>query len=65
MGFASGRVAKIGVVGKNGALEYSVPVRNGVYVAAGARSHATGDAKIVALDASGWVVYGKCLPGGC
>ena len=65
MGFASGRVAKVGVVAKNGALEYSVPVRNGVYVAAGARSHTAGDAKIVALDASGRVVYGKCLPGGC
>jgi hypothetical protein len=63
MGFASPGVAKVGVAGRDGRLEYSVPVRNGVYVAA--RPGSTGDAKIVALDASGRVVYGKCLPGGC
>ncbi len=65
MGFASPRVAKVGVVAKNGALEYAVPVRNGVYVTVDRRAHAAGDAKIVALDGSGRQLYAKCLPGGC
>jgi hypothetical protein len=63
MGFASPRVATVGVAGKSGALEYSTPVRDGVYVVAGPR--AAPAAKIVALDAAGRVVYAKCLPGGC
>jgi hypothetical protein len=63
MGFASPRVATVGVVATGGGLEYSTPVRDGVYVVAGPRAAAA--ARIVALDASGRVVYRKCLPGGC